>query len=545
MQPAPVPSNEPQRLARLTSFNILDSLPQPAFDHIAVLASTICETPIGLVSLVDQNRQWFKARIGMRSSETARELAFCGHAILDPDDVMVVEDATLDERFRDNPLVEGDPNIRFYAGAPIVTMDGLAMGTVCAIGHEPRTLSDHQRNALKSLAALVLNLMEREEIHQKLVRAHGREQLRKEEIQASVNAAGLDLLSYVDTSYTYRFVNRTYLRYWNRDFDNIVGHSISDLIGEDLFRDVVRPQFDKALAGREVSYETVINYPGMGERAVEVTYLPAFKADGTVRGVVVRAHDVHGIRTRERRLLDTVDQLEHKALEQQRFIHIISHDLREPINTIRNFAGLLAEESESLPDYARRYLSFVQGGGDRMKTLLDDLLEFLHLDRHEVAMGVVDMNAIAINVCDDLEGRISQRQATVEVGDLPMVRGDATLLRIVLQNLVSNALKFCPPERSPIVSVSGECGTEDCVIRVKDNGIGIEPEHVTRIFEIFTRLNNKQEFPGSGLGLSICRRIADLHKGSIRVHSEPDAGSCFELALPLSHGSASVSEGAS
>ncbi len=533
MPSAPASTNEAQRLASLGRFNILNSLPQPAFDHIAVLASAVCQTPVGLVSLVNQNRQWIKSRIGAQPSESEQELAFCSHAILAPDTVTVVEDTRKDDRFHNDLHVEAEPNVRFYAGAPIVTMDGLVVGTVCVIDHEPRTLDARQRLALQSLADLVLNLMEREEGYQKTVNAHGRERLRREEVQASVNAAGLDLLSYVDTSYTYRFVNRTYLRYWSKDFDEIVGHSVPDLLGEDTFRALVKPQLDKALAGREVSYEAVIHFPGMGERAVEITYLPAFKSDGSVRGAVVRAHDVHDIRTREKRLLDTVDQLEHKTLEQQRFIHIISHDLREPINTICNFAGLLSEESDSLSAHARRYLAFVQGGGDRMKVLLDDLLEFLHLDRHEVALSAIDINAILGHVCEDLEGQISQRKAIVHVETLPMAQGDATLLRILLQNLVSNAVKFCPSDRSPQVSISGERTAEEYILRVADNGIGIAPDQIDRIFKIFTRLNNRQEFPGSGLGLSICRRIADLHKGSIRVQSELDKGSCFELRLPL------------
>ncbi|GAA6141648.1 ATP-binding protein [Hydrogenophaga sp. 5NK40-0174] len=535
---ARLPAQEAERLARLRRFGVLDTLPQESFDHITTLASAICGTPMALVSLVDEDRQWFKSKIGLSASETPREMAFCAHAILDPDHVMVVENAHQDERFRDNPLVTGDPRVCFYAGAPIVTRDGLPMGTVCVIDHQPRKLDAQQEQSLRSLASLVLSLMEREEAHQFNLHTQQQESVRQAEMQASLAAAGLDLLSYVDSDYTYRYVNNCYLQYWGRQLEDIVGQRIPELMGEDTFSRLVKPHFDTALSGQEVSYEAVIAFPGVGERAVEVTYLPAFRPDGSVKGVVVRSHDVQGIHTRELDLKATVEQLEHKTLEQQRFIHIISHDLREPINTICNFSGLLAEdETLNLPPHASKYLGYVQSGGNRIKCLLDDLLEFLHLDRHDLDLAPVNMNTVAANVCEDLSSRIAERKAQVDVAALPAVMGDATLLRILVQNLVANALKFCPSDRTPMISIEG-CEEDGWhLIRVQDNGIGIPPEHRKKIFEMFTRLHNKKDVPGTGLGLSICRRIADLHRGQIQVGSDQMQGSCFELKLPVAHAS--------
>ncbi len=139
--------------------NLLDTAAEGAFDHLAELAAAICGTPISLVSLVDQDRQWFKARYGLAAFETPREHAFCSHAIADAS-IMVVEDATEDERFAENPLVTGDPHIRFYAGAPLEISPGIRLGTLCVIDSKPRTLNDHQLKALGILRNAVVNLIE-------------------------------------------------------------------------------------------------------------------------------------------------------------------------------------------------------------------------------------------------------------------------------------------------------------------------------------------------------------------------------------------------
>ena len=532
MPAAPAPPNEAQRLERLRRFGVLDTLPQEAFENITALASAICETPVALISFVDEDRQWFKSRVGLEVQQTPRELAFCAHAIRHPQHVMVIEDATRDPRFSDNPLVLEEPRIRFYAGAPIVTEDGMALGTVCVIDQQPRTLSDAQHAALRSLASLVLTLLTHEEERQELHRQREQSAARESEILTSLTAAGLDLLSFVDTDYTYRYVNQCHLDYWQKPRSEVVGRRMSDVMGPLVFAHVVKHHFDRALAGEEVAYETEIEFPGRGIRAMEVSYLPVRGNDGRVRGVVIRSHDIHALRMREERLKATVEQLEVKALEQQRFIHIVSHDLREPVNTICNFAGLLAEENGLDPANPRgRYLNFVLEGSQRIRTLLDDLVELLLLERHSLTLVPVDLNLVARHVRDDLQAALKQSGGTLSIGRLPVVLGDATLLRILFQNLVANALKFCPTDRKPVVTLDTVSETGKPRVRVGDNGIGIPRDQHDHIFEMFTRLHNKREFAGSGLGLSICRRIAELHHGRILVESQLGNGSRFDVEL--------------
>ncbi|MBD2078193.1 GAF domain-containing protein [Phormidium sp. FACHB-592] len=159
MPPANLPENETARLAALCQYNILDTPAEAAFDEIATLAAALCDTPIALVSLVDSTRQWFKAKIGLAVEETEREVAFCGHAILQPD-LLIVPDASQDQRFADNPFVLDDPQIRFYAGAPLLTAEGHAMGTLCVIDSVPRDLSLEQAQALRVLARQVMTQLE-------------------------------------------------------------------------------------------------------------------------------------------------------------------------------------------------------------------------------------------------------------------------------------------------------------------------------------------------------------------------------------------------
>lgn len=156
----PIPDHESRRLGALQEYNVLDTLPEQDYEDITSLASAICKSPIALISLVDDQRQWFKSKVGLDAPQTPREHAFCAHAICEPEEVFVVEDATQDERFQNNPLVVGDPSIRFYAGAPLVTTEGDAVGTICVIDQEPRQLSDEQTVALRTLSRMVVAHLE-------------------------------------------------------------------------------------------------------------------------------------------------------------------------------------------------------------------------------------------------------------------------------------------------------------------------------------------------------------------------------------------------
>jgi len=157
---APFPDNEAERQAALEKYQVLDTPPQVDFDHLVAMAAQILETPISLISLIDHNRQWFKAKFGIEDiAETPREHAFCAHTILSGE-ALVIEDATQDARFADNPFVQGAPHVRFYAGLPLTTPDGYHLGSLCVIDQKPRELNDFQRFALQTLSRQVMHLLE-------------------------------------------------------------------------------------------------------------------------------------------------------------------------------------------------------------------------------------------------------------------------------------------------------------------------------------------------------------------------------------------------
>lgn len=256
----PRPEREAERLARLRDFGVLDTLPEQAFEDITALAASICGTPMALISLIDEKRQWFKSVRGMDTRETDRDMAFCAHAILRPYEVMEVPDAREDWRFKDNPLVMDAPRIRFYAGMPITTPDGLALGTVCVADHEARQLTGPHRSALQSLASLVLHLLERDRQHKEHARREAAEAERRLEYLSAASLTGRDLMAFVDPGHVYRFANATYLEYWGRTKDSLLGCPVAEVMGTPLYAALARGGLDQALAGQQTSYESTIDF---------------------------------------------------------------------------------------------------------------------------------------------------------------------------------------------------------------------------------------------------------------------------------------------
>jgi signal transduction histidine kinase len=243
--------------------------------------------------------------------------------------------------------------------------------------------------------------------------------------------------------------------------------------------------------------------------------------------------DISDLKEVELSLRHTVRLLEDKKQDLQRFIYMLSHDLREPVNTILNFSDLLREEfAENGTEQARKFLDFVYKGGDRMRSLLEDLLKYVRVDSNDPDNTPVSLEEVFQEVKQDLAVMLERTEAVIHCEPLPTVQGDRHMLRVLVQNLVENAIKFVAPGVKPRVQVSAVSGKDGCELTVMDNGVGIREDQRELIFELFKRLHSRKQYEGTGLGLATCRRIVELHGGRVWVTQPPLQGSCFHVLLP-------------
>lgn len=219
--PVPIPANEPERIAELRDFEVLDTPPEEAFDTLTHLASHICGTPIALITLIDSDRQWFKSKVGVSLSESSRDIALCAHAIME-EDLFIIPDALLDKRFARNPLVRSRPRIRFYAGAPLITRNRHALGTLCVIDLVPRKLTKEQRNALRALSRQVMAQLESRRTLRKAQRELVQKAGEESQLQRQINQAIAQQRSWEEAC-----------RRLNHEV-RATTHSIMDLVDQDL-----------------------------------------------------------------------------------------------------------------------------------------------------------------------------------------------------------------------------------------------------------------------------------------------------------------------
>ncbi|WCB92853.1 hypothetical protein DSM104299_01553 [Baekduia alba] len=235
----------------------------------------------------------------------------------------------------------------------------------------------------------------------------------------------------------------------------------------------------------------------------------------------------------EHELAQRAERLANTNAELQDFAYTASHDLSEPLRMVASFLGLLERRTgDALDDKAREYLHQASDGALRMRHLIDDLLLYSRVANEAPRREQVDLRALVDDVLGVLGPAIEQERAQVVVQDLPVLEAEPTQLAQLLQNLIGNAVKFHPPDRPPTVTVTARRTIGACVVTVADDGIGIPETDQERIFAMFTRLHGRDEYAGTGIGLAICRRIAERHGGRIYVESGVGAGSAFHTLLP-------------
>ena|SRR5438094_4368157 len=417
---------------------------------------------------------------------------------------------------------------------------------------------------------------------------HAGKDARRQQIQLQLLTDALPVLvSYVDRDQRFRFNNRAYEDWFGCRREDVYGKCISDVLGDDASA-VILPYVEHALAGLIVTYEGKVCYKNAGERFIHATYVP-HRENGDVEGCFVLVSDLTERRNTkealksstqevrklneelERRVLLRTWELEqanaqlkkeiaerrlaeehlsHKAqelarsnAELERFAYAASHDLKEPLRMVSTYTGLLAKRYKGRLDRdADEFIGYASEGAARMEELIRDILAHSRLDSG-TTIKPVETTAVLHRAMDNLQAAIRENDAAVTYDALPIVRGDATQLIQLFQNLIANAIKFRGLD-PPRIHVSAQRKTETTaqhaqeirrsswLFAVTDNGIGIEPRYFERIFQMFQRLHARQEYAGSGIGLASCKKIVEGHGGRIWVESKPGRGSTFFFTLP-------------
>jgi light-regulated signal transduction histidine kinase (bacteriophytochrome) len=229
------------------------------------------------------------------------------------------------------------------------------------------------------------------------------------------------------------------------------------------------------------------------------------------------------------------EKLARSNAELERFAYVASHDLQEPLRMVASFTQLLAKRySGQLDETADRYIHYAVDGAKRMQQLIADLLAYSRVNNKELDLRQADCEALVVAAMLNLQVAIQENGASVDWDPLPELWVDQAQFVQLFQNLLGNAIKFRRKEEPPRIHISAADSGAEWVISVRDNGIGIDPQHAERVFQIFQRLHTMEEFPGTGIGLAVCKKVVERHGGKIWVESEPGVGSAFRFTIPKS-----------
>lgn len=542
--PAPLPANEAERLKSLLQYAILDTGVEDSFDEICRLAAYICQTPIALISLVDNNRQWFKAKVGIEATETPRDVAFCSYVLLQHD-VFVVPDTLADERFAKNPLVVFDPYIRFYAGSPLLTSKGHALGAICVLDRVPRQLNSEQLEALEHLGHQVMRQLE---LRHNLA-AVARLTLKRQESEAALWQSREQLRNLVEqiNDWVWEVDTNAAFTYVSPKVADILAYEPNEVLGKTL--DQFMPE-DEAKR-----YTTLLNYFTAQQTAftqLETTLIhknghlivcessasPIFSPQNELQGYRGVTRNITERKQAEQQIRRALTKAKELNELKSRFINTASHEFRTPLTTILASAEGLEHYGHKWSDEKKlTYLNRIQAMVHRLNGLLDDVLLIgkSNAGKLEFQPTPLDLERFCYKLTEDIQLSTQSQQINfVSKGLCQTACMDEKLLRHILMNLLSNAIKYSPKAGEIDFQISCQDGM--ATFQVKDSGVGIPPEDQKRLFQSFHRATNVGNIPGTGLGLSIVKQAVEAHKGQVSVNSAVGVGTTFTVILPLTQG---------
>jgi len=331
---------------------------------------------------------------------------------------------------------------------------------------------------------------------------------------------------------------------WNRAAENIFGWGRAEVVGRPMVEVIVPLQdreahrlgFQRFLLTGEGPFLnkrvelTALHRDGHGF-PVEATIWPGRTADAWNFNAFIR--DITGRRRAEKELARRAEEISRSTIDLDQFARIASHDLQEPLRSIASYVQLLHQRyGGKLDRDAEEFIRFASEGAARMQRIIEDLLTYTQIDRQAHPAETVDLSSTVEEALAELRTAVTTSGASITLGALPTLKVDRIQIATVFRLLLDNAIKFRGPGRTPLIRISAERKGDDWHIHVKDNGIGFDPELAERLFAIFQRLHGRKEYPGTGIGLAICKKIVSRHRGRIWADSRAGEGSTFSFSLP-------------